>query len=169
MSEELDVENMSTVQINVYLREHGYEPEQIALRGKVFIGALIETLDLRSKLDEAEQTIQQERQQAEVYRKQYVTELSGADALRAQLAASAQREQRLTEKIERADDELRIIENWAKAYPLEVFPEPDFKKAHALLQAGGMTLDAISASNMRHVVKTVSEIAARARAALAED
>ena len=40
----------------------------------------------------------------------------------------------------------------------DVFPEPDFAKAHELLQAGGMTLDAISASNMRHVISGVREI-----------
>jgi hypothetical protein len=51
------------------------------------------------------------------------------------------------------------IVKWSDAYPLEIFPEPDFKKAHALLQAGGMTLDAISASAMRHVVKGVGKIA----------
>jgi hypothetical protein len=51
------------------------------------------------------------------------------------------------------------IKNWGEAYPLEVFPEPDFKKAQELLKAGGMTIATISASNMRHVVKRVSEIA----------
>ena len=52
----------------------------------------------------------------------------------------------------------RIVE-WADAYPLSVFPEPDFKKAAAVLKAAGMTLDAISASNMRHCLKGAKEIA----------
>ncbi|NEH28156.1 hypothetical protein [Rhizobium ruizarguesonis] len=56
------------------------------------------------------------------------------------------------------------IEQWAQAYPLTVFPEPDLKKARALLEAGGMTLDAISASNMRHVVEGVQQIAVDALA-----
>jgi hypothetical protein len=51
------------------------------------------------------------------------------------------------------------IAQWAKAYPLEVFPEPDWDKARDLLAAGGMTLDRISASNMRHVVEGVGKIA----------
>ena len=59
---------------------------------------------------------------------------------------------------------MRIVQ-WSEAYPLDVFPEPDFKRAHELLRAGGMTLDAISASNMRHVVEGVGKIA---RAALPE-
>ncbi len=59
---------------------------------------------------------------------------------------------------ERQEDALNRLQEWAKAYPLECFPEPDFKKAHQLLLAGGMTLDAISASNMRHVITQVAAI-----------
>jgi hypothetical protein len=44
---------------------------------------------------------------------------------------------------------LEQIESWSRAYPLDVFPEPDFKKAAELLAVGGITLDAICASNMR--------------------
>ena len=57
------------------------------------------------------------------------------------------------------DDEvvavLHSLDQWEQAYPLDAFPEPDFKKAAALLKAGGMTLDAVSASNMRHVVSCI--------------
>lgn len=59
---------------------------------------------------------------------------------------------------------LHELNGWERAYPLSVFPEPDMRKAADLLKAGGMTLDAISASNMRHVV---SQIAPKARAAIA--
>ena len=54
------------------------------------------------------------------------------------------------------------IDNWAKAYPLEVFPEPDFKKAAEVLKSAGLTLDAISASNMRHVINGVKDIVEQA-------
>lgn len=64
---------------------------------------------------------------------------------------------------------LQQIVNWSEAYPLDVFPEPDFKRAAELLKAGGMTLDAISASNMRHVVTGVGEIARKALASLPPD
>lgn len=50
------------------------------------------------------------------------------------------------------------IKAWSKAYPLSIFPEPDFKKAHEVLQANGMTLDAISASNMRHVITQIQSM-----------
>lgn len=65
----------------------------------------------------------------------------------------------VAEKCEPLVAALGRIEQWGQAYPLTVFPEPDFKKARALLEAGGMTLDAISASNMRHVVEGVQQIA----------
>jgi hypothetical protein len=50
------------------------------------------------------------------------------------------------------------IKNWCEAYPIDVFPEPDFKKAHEVLKANGMTLDAISASNMKHVITQVQKM-----------
>ena len=50
------------------------------------------------------------------------------------------------------------IDSWAKAYPLKVFPEPDFKKANKVLKAAGLSLNAISASNMRHVINGVNNI-----------
>ena len=57
-----------------------------------------------------------------------------------------------------AEEKLYRIEQWCEAYPLAIFPEPDLFKARALLEAGGMTLDAISASSMRHVLKGIRKI-----------
>ena len=68
----------------------------------------------------------------------------------------------LTEKVEGYADALEEIVNWSKAYPLDVFPEPDLKKAHKILKANGMTLDAISASAIRHVVTVTGKMAADA-------
>ena len=59
------------------------------------------------------------------------------------------------------EDALQSIVQWSEAYPLEVFPEPDLKKARALLEAGGITLDSVSAHCMRHVITSVGEIARR--------
>jgi hypothetical protein len=59
---------------------------------------------------------------------------------------------------------LHELDEWGRAYPLSAFPEPDLGRAAELLKAGGMTLDAVSASNMRHVVE---RIAPKARAAIA--
>jgi hypothetical protein len=62
------------------------------------------------------------------------------------------------------EDALQRIVQWVDAYPLAVFPEPDFKRAAELLKAGGITLDAVSASCMRHVIEGVGEIARQALA-----
>lgn len=69
---------------------------------------------------------------------------------------------RLTKKRDEAHEALEEIKTWSEAYPLDIFPEPDFKKAHEVLEANGMTLDAISASNMRHVLKGIIHIVQRA-------
>jgi hypothetical protein len=50
------------------------------------------------------------------------------------------------DKIERYEEALRRIVEWSEAYPLKVFPEPDWKRAGDLLRAGGINLDVISAS-----------------------
>lgn len=67
---------------------------------------------------------------------------------------------------DRYEEALRRIVAWSEAYPLANFPEPDWHKAREALQAAGITLDAISASNMRHVIDGDGKIA---RAALDKD
>jgi len=69
----------------------------------------------------------------------------------------------LKAEIERLREALHQIESWSRAYPLEVFPKPNLKKARELLKVGGIGLDAIAADCMRHVVEGVGGIA---RAAL---
>ena len=69
-------------------------------------------------------------------------------------------------RVAKLEEELQRIVRWGEAYPLEVFPEPDLKRAHEVLTAHGMTLDAISAHVMRLVVVGVGEIA---REALGEE
>ena len=73
--------------------------------------------------------------------------------------------ERLNDRVDELTEALRKIVSWSEAYPLDIFPEPDFKKAHEVLNANGMTIDAISASAARHTVEGVGKIA---RAALGE-
>jgi hypothetical protein len=65
-------------------------------------------------------------------------------------------------QIDELRESLQKIADWSESYPLSVFPEPDFKKAHKVLTENGMTLDAISASCMRHAIMGVGEIARNA-------
>lgn len=60
---------------------------------------------------------------------------------------------------EAAQEALEQILAWAEAYPIEVFPEPDWKRSAEVLKAAGLSLDRISASNMRHVITRVAELA----------
>ena len=60
------------------------------------------------------------------------------------------------DEIERLNDILQTIEMWSKLYPLDIFPEPNFKLAAEVLEKNGMTLDAISAINMRHVLSGIA-------------
>ena len=64
---------------------------------------------------------------------------------------------------ERLREALEDFVKWSGAYPTDIFIEPDYAKAHALLQAGGMTLDALSAATLR---MATLEMGKRARAAL---
>ena len=61
------------------------------------------------------------------------------------------------DEIERFGEVREWVEQWAEAYPLDLFPEPDLKKARAALESVGLTLDAVSASSMRHVITQVRD------------
>lgn len=67
---------------------------------------------------------------------------------------------------DRLRDALVRILQWADAYQVDVFPESDFKDVLVALKAAGLSFDQVSASNMRHVVKCIGEIA---RAAVSAD
>lgn len=65
----------------------------------------------------------------------------------------------ITDREEELADALTRIKQWCDAYPLDIFPEPNWTAAAEVLRAHGMTLDAISASNMRHALRGVAAIA----------
>jgi glutamate synthase domain-containing protein 2 len=68
----------------------------------------------------------------------------------------------LERTIERLTKALERLERWANAYPTQVFPKPDLKKAHKVLKSAGMSLGAINADAMRHVLEGVKEIVKQA-------
>jgi hypothetical protein len=62
---------------------------------------------------------------------------------------------------ERLAEALLRIRDWALAYPLEAFPEPngDYRRAATMaLEAQGLSLARIAASDMRHVITQVRKI-----------
>jgi hypothetical protein len=66
------------------------------------------------------------------------------------------------ERCEDLEEALRRIVQWSQAYPTNIFHEPsaeEYQRAHQLLTANGMTLDAFSASMGRQCLKGVGDIA----------
>jgi tyrosyl-tRNA synthetase len=85
--------------------------------------------------------------------------IDGNKTLAADLLTAMAENERLREALER-------IEQWSEAFPVDIFPEPDLKKAREVLTAHGMTLDSIAAKAERHIIDGVGKIA---RAALAKE
>ncbi len=74
----------------------------------------------------------------------------------------------MCERCDDLEEALRRIVQWADAYPTDIFHEPtpgECQRAHKLLTANGMTIDAFSASMGRRCLKGVGDIA---RGALGE-
>ena len=78
----------------------------------------------------------------------------------------------LQSRITKAVESIEPIETWCKAYPLDVFIEPtkeQWKAVDSVLKTNGYALTAISASNMRHVLKGVEKYVYDALAALTDE
>lgn len=105
-----------------------------------------------------EMTAEIERLRAEAKQddEQMVRDSQELERLRGEFEAYIAEAEAEAERLEAA---LERIEQWSRAYPLTVFPEPDLPKAAEVLKANSMTLDAISASAMRHAVEGVGKIA----------
>ena len=67
-------------------------------------------------------------------------------------------ENKLRDENERLREAIMLLQNWVKAYPLKVFPEPDLKLARKLLTDGGVSYDALNVYSMRHVINGVGKI-----------
>ena len=60
--------------------------------------------------------------------------------------------------INKLESKLDRIRQWCDAYPIDIFPEPDFKKVHQLLKENSMSLDSITASNIRYALRGIVKI-----------
>ena len=61
-------------------------------------------------------------------------------------------------ELKRRQDKLDQIETWTRAYLLQIFPKPDYKKADEVLKKAGLSLGEITGGAMRHVLKGIIEI-----------
>ncbi|PHQ82929.1 MAG: hypothetical protein COB69_00325 [Phycisphaera sp.] len=64
----------------------------------------------------------------------------------------------MRERLDELEAKLEKIKNWCGAYPLDIFPEPDFKIVAQVLKDKNLSLDTVSASNFRHVLNGVKAI-----------
>lgn len=71
----------------------------------------------------------------------------------------------LEERIAELEAVLESIKAWARAYPLEIFPEPDLGQVAQVLNDAGITLDAVSASTIREVLREITEMIDKAQLA----
>jgi hypothetical protein len=92
--------------------------------------------------------------------------------LRLEVISSRQRINDLLEEIERQtalsdkaikrngelSDLLDSVKQWCRAYPLALFPEPDWGKVDEVCTNAGISLTAIAGANMRHVVDGIQRI-----------
>ena len=62
------------------------------------------------------------------------------------------------DRCDELEEKMHQIDSWCRAYPLDVFPEPDWKKAREGLESVGVNMGAVSAANMRHVVEGIRRI-----------
>lgn len=92
--------------------------------------------------------------------------IQGHVEVNAGLVSELATKMRALEEMEQDNDRqanaLWEVQDWSKAYPLKPFPEPtkeDWANIAKVLHAAGFSLDCISASNMRHVITKVQEIA----------
>ena len=67
-------------------------------------------------------------------------------------------EEELDAEVDALREKLSRIEQWCEAYPLDIFPEPDLKKAAFALNVYGISLDSVSAHAMRHVLTGIRKI-----------
>ncbi len=64
----------------------------------------------------------------------------------------------LMDQVDKQGAVLDSIRSWCKAYPLTVFPKPDYTICGPALKEVGQTVDAISADCQRHLLETISKM-----------
>jgi hypothetical protein len=64
----------------------------------------------------------------------------------------------LNAEIDNLRDKIQQLDKWCKAYHAKIFPEPDLELVRHILTEHRISLDAVSASNFRHVLAGVRKI-----------
>lgn len=59
--------------------------------------------------------------------------------------------------IDRAMEIVQVLQQWSQAYPLDIFPPPDWEQVHRALRQVDVSGSALAADCMRYVVKTMHD------------
>ena len=91
--------------------------------------------------------------------KGYCTDsLQGLQAANLEIQSMREKIGDLTEQLEQHEEAARILWGFQQAYPTDIFPEiEDWKEVNNLMEHVDLSLSRISASNMRHVTKCITE------------
>jgi len=65
---------------------------------------------------------------------------------------------RFKQEVQVLRDKLDQVRRWCRAYPVDVFPEPDWILAKDALRVKGIALDSVTCSAMRRVTTGIVEI-----------
>lgn len=64
----------------------------------------------------------------------------------------------LEEQIEDLQGTIARIRAWCEAYPIDMFPDQDLKKADEVLKAAGISMSAMHGQWARHIMQGVARI-----------
>ena len=98
---------------------------------------------------------------ADITNEEFRALLEDHATLQARVLELEQENAALRAQVERLTEHLERIEDWCRAYPIDVFPDPDLTKCRELLGDGQFTR--LNAHAMRHVVNGIALIAERAK------
>ena len=57
-----------------------------------------------------------------------------------------------------AKEKLNKIKRWTEAYPIDVFPKPDFEEVAKILNRHGIAIDGVAAHIMMRVLSGIKDI-----------
>jgi len=147
-----------TNQVDKLSNENALLRSQLAGKEILLQQAEARIAELEAELDQANKTADKWADELERANKTTDMWANACNTAISQREAAEARIAELERENENIHDVLQDIRNWTNAYPLDVFPEPDPSQVRELLAVGGITLDCVSASYMRHVLNGVKSI-----------
>lgn len=77
------------------------------------------------------------------------------EAFRAERDSAVEALDKTRERLHDAEEVIAKVDNWARAYPLDVFPEPDIARCAELLNTGGQSIERLAAYARRGAIEWI--------------